>query len=109
MQAMGQDDKGKTRQGPLPQGSRKCRRGVSGSFTQGYGIMRKITYKDAGVDINKANLLVGDYKRFASKTKTKGVISNIGSFGALFRVDFKKFKDPILVSSTHFFGTKLKI
>jgi phosphoribosylformylglycinamidine cyclo-ligase len=71
--------------------------------------MRKITYKSAGVDIDKANALVRDYKRFARLTKTKGVVSDFGSFGALFKPDFKKFKDPVLVSSTDGVGTKLKI
>jgi len=71
--------------------------------------MRKITYKTAGVDIDKANALVKDYKRFASLTKKTGVVSGIGSFGGLFRPDFRKFKDPILVSSTDGVGTKLKI
>ena len=71
--------------------------------------MKKITYKSAGVDIDKANALVKDYKRFADSTKTRGVVSDVGSFGALFRPDFKKFKDPILVSSTDGVGTKLKI
>ncbi len=71
--------------------------------------MEKITYKKAGVDIDKANLLVKDYKRFAARTKTAGVISDVGSFGALFRPNFKRFKDPILVSSTDGVGTKLKI
>jgi len=71
--------------------------------------MKKVTYKSAGVDIDKANALVKDYKRFASMTKTSGVISDVGSFGALFRPDFKKFKDPILVSSTDGVGTKLKL
>src|SRR3990167_7888213 len=68
-----------------------------------------ITYKKAGVDIDKANALVKDYKRLASLTKKKGVLSDVGSFGALFRPDFRRFKDPILVSSTDGVGTKLKI
>ena len=68
-----------------------------------------ITYKKAGVDIDKANALVKNYKRLASLTKIKGVVSDVGSFGALFRPDFRKFKDPILVSSTDGVGTKLKI
>ncbi len=68
-----------------------------------------ITYKKAGVDIDKANALVKDYKRLASLTKIKGALSDVGSFGALFRPDFRKFKDPILVSSTDGVGTKLLI
>lgn len=69
----------------------------------------KITYKSAGVDIDKANKLVTDYKRFAASTRIKGVISDVGSFGALFRPDIGRMKDPILVSSTDGVGTKLKI
>ena len=71
--------------------------------------MKRITYKAAGVDIDKANKLVADYKRFAGATRIKGVINDVGSFGALFRPDFRKFKDPLLVSSTDGVGTKLKI
>ena len=71
--------------------------------------MKKITYKNSGVDIDKANALVKDYKRFAKSTSIKGVISDVGSFGGLFRPDIKKFKDPILVSSTDGVGTKLKL
>jgi phosphoribosylformylglycinamidine cyclo-ligase len=71
--------------------------------------MKRITYKTAGVDIDKANRLVADYKNFAASTKIKGVVSDVGSFGALFRPDFRKFKDPILVSSTDGVGTKLKV
>jgi len=71
--------------------------------------VEKITYKSSGVDIDKANKLVTDYKRFAASTKIKGVISDVGSFGALFRPGFRRFKDPLLVSSTDGVGTKLKI
>ena len=71
--------------------------------------MKKITYKASGVDIEKANLLVRDYRRSAASTRIKGVVGNVGSFGALFRPDINKFKDPVLVSSTDGVGTKLKI
>src|SRR3989338_5040095 len=84
---------------------RRIRRSFAGLWVD----MRRITYKTAGVDIDKANLLVKYYRRFAGLTKTKGVISDIGGFAGLFRPEFKKFKDPILVSSTDGVGTKLKI
>ncbi len=71
--------------------------------------MKKVTYKSSGVDIDKANSLVKDYKRFAAFTKIKGVISDVGSFGGLFRPDIRRFNDPVLVSSTDGVGTKLKI
>lgn len=68
-----------------------------------------ITYKFAGVDIDKANALVQDYRRFASFTKIRGVVGSVGSFGGFFRPSFGRFRDPILVSSTDGVGTKLKI
>ncbi len=71
--------------------------------------MAQITYKTAGVDIDKANALIKDYKRFSDSTKIKGVVSDVGSFGGLFQPDIKRFKNPILVSSTDGVGTKLKV
>lgn len=71
--------------------------------------MKKFTYKAAGVDIDKANALIKDYKRLAKSTAVRGVINDIGSFGGLFRPDIKRFRDPILVSSTDGVGTKLKL
>jgi phosphoribosylformylglycinamidine cyclo-ligase len=71
--------------------------------------MRKITYKSAGVDIDRANSLVRDYARFSALTRTAGTVGDIGSFGGMFRPAFRKFRDPLLVSSTDGVGTKLKI
>jgi phosphoribosylformylglycinamidine cyclo-ligase len=71
--------------------------------------MKCPTYKSAGVDIDKANRLVLDYRSFAASTRIPGVISDVGSFGALFRPDIRRFKDPVLVSSTDGVGTKLKL
>jgi phosphoribosylformylglycinamidine cyclo-ligase len=67
------------------------------------------TYKGAGVDIDKANLFVERIKPLIRKTVRKEVMSGIGGFGALFRLDTEKFKNPILVSSTDGVGTKLKV
>ncbi len=71
--------------------------------------MGRMTYKTAGVDIDKANLLVKDYRRLAAATRTKGVLGDVGSFGGFFKPDLKKFREPVLVSSTDGVGTKLKI
>jgi phosphoribosylformylglycinamidine cyclo-ligase len=67
------------------------------------------TYKGAGVDIDKANLFVEKIKPLIKTTSRKEVMSGIGGFGALFRLDVEKFKNPILVSSTDGVGTKLKV
>lgn len=72
--------------------------------------MSKLTYKKAGVDIDKANLLLKRIKPLIKKTYKKEVITEIGSFGGLFDAQIlKKYKNPILVSSTDGVGTKLKI
>ncbi|MFC1768544.1 phosphoribosylformylglycinamidine cyclo-ligase [Nanoarchaeota archaeon] len=67
--------------------------------------MKPITYKDAGVDIDSANESVKRIKKFARDTYTENVLSNVGSFGGLFKVD----EENVLVSSTDGVGTKLKM
>jgi phosphoribosylformylglycinamidine cyclo-ligase len=66
-------------------------------------------YKSAGVDIDAGNETVRRIKALAQSTFTSGVLSEIGSFGGLFRLDPTGWKDPILVSSADGVGTKLKI
>ena len=68
-----------------------------------------ITYKDAGVDIDTANEFVERIKASIKTTARKEVISGIGGFGGLFRLNSAGFKNPILVSSTDGVGTKLRI
>ncbi|MFH1081139.1 MAG: phosphoribosylformylglycinamidine cyclo-ligase [Pseudomonadota bacterium] len=70
---------------------------------------KQATYRGAGVDIDKANLFVEKIKPLIKMTARKEVMSGIGGFGALFRLDVEKFKNPILVSSTDGVGTKLKV
>src|SRR5207237_3221191 len=45
----------------------------------------------------------------ARATFTPGVLSEIGSFGGLFRLDRDRYRDPVLVSSADGVGTKLKL
>ena len=68
-----------------------------------------LTYADAGVDIDKANKLVGTISEIAKKTSRTGVIGEIGGFGGLFSLNLASFDRPVLVSSTDGVGTKLKI
>jgi len=60
----------------------------------------RLIYKSAGVDIK-----AGD--KFVELIKRK--IPSIGGFGGFFPIDFKNYKNPILVSSTDGVGTKLLI
>jgi len=69
-----------------------------------------INYKKAGVDIEKANLFVSAIKGMVRSSKRRGVLSDIGGFGAFFDLSaVKKFANPVLVSSCDGVGTKLKI
>ena len=66
-------------------------------------------YRQSGVDIDAGNETVRRIKALARSTFTPGVLSEIGSFGGLFRLDRDKFQDPVLVSSADGVGTKLKV
>jgi phosphoribosylformylglycinamidine cyclo-ligase len=68
-----------------------------------------ITYGDAGVDIDRANRTKKRIKYLAHKTFNRGVLSEIGGFGALFAIDKQKYVNPVLVSSVDGVGTKLKV
>ena len=66
-------------------------------------------YKASGVDIDAGNETVRRIRGLARSTFTAGVLSEIGSFGGLFRLEPGQFKDPVLVSSADGVGTKLKV
>jgi phosphoribosylformylglycinamidine cyclo-ligase len=64
-------------------------------------------YKDAGVDIDEADRAVDHIKHLARATFTRGVVTDIGAFGAGFQLT--GWKKPVLVSSADGVGTKLKV
>ena len=70
---------------------------------------KPLTYADAGVDIDKANTLVGQIKKIAKSTFKSNVLSDIGGFGGLYSLNTENLKRPVLVGSTDGVGTKLKI
>ena len=70
---------------------------------------RAKAYTQAGVDIEAGNSLVSRIKGMVQSTQTRGVISDIGGFGGLFRPDLNGMTEPVLVSSTDGVGTKLKV
>ncbi len=67
------------------------------------------TYKLAGVDIHAGENTVRRIKKLAKSTFNQNVLSDIGLFGAFFKIDIEKYKNPVLVSSVDGVGTKLKI
>lgn len=66
-------------------------------------------YRAAGVDLEKANLLVEIVKKYSSSLPQKGVLSGIGGYAGLFSLDLNNYKNPVLVSSTDGVGTKIKL
>ena len=68
-----------------------------------------IDYKTAGVDIEAGEALVDRIKPFVKRTRTPGVLSELGLFGGFFDASFPDYEHPILVSSTDGVGTKLKV
>jgi phosphoribosylformylglycinamidine cyclo-ligase len=69
--------------------------------------VKRIRYRDAGVNIDGADRAVGAIKKMAQRTFTQAVLSDIGSFGAGY--ELTGWKKPVLVRSVDGVGTKLKI
>jgi len=59
-------------------------------------------YKDAGVDIDKAEVFKKEVKKLVRKTSNKSVLSDIGNFGGL----YSQGKGSILTSTIDGVGTK---
>ena len=68
---------------------------------------KPVSYRDAGVNIAEADRAVASIRRMARATFTRGVLTEIGSFGGCF--ELPRMKHPVLVSSVDGVGTKLKV
>ncbi len=71
--------------------------------------MKKMTYKDAGVDTKEGERAVTLMKDHVKRTFNENVLIGLGSFGSLFQIDVASMSQPVLVSGTDGVGTKLKI
>jgi phosphoribosylformylglycinamidine cyclo-ligase len=67
------------------------------------------SYRQAGVDLDAGNETVRRIQALARPTFTPEVLSDIGSFSGLFRLDRDRYQNPVLVSSADGVGTKLKV
>ncbi|MFI3173882.1 MAG: phosphoribosylformylglycinamidine cyclo-ligase [Bacillota bacterium] len=67
-----------------------------------------LTYKDSGVDTHEGQRAVSLFKEHVKKTYNENVLTDLGSFGGLFRLGKMNMNDPVLVSGTDGVGTKLK-
>jgi phosphoribosylformylglycinamidine cyclo-ligase len=72
-------------------------------------MVKKVSYKNAGVDIEKGNAFVQGIKTMVESTFRPEVLTKIGDFAGCFFLNLERYKKPILVSSTDGVGTKLKI
>jgi phosphoribosylformylglycinamidine cyclo-ligase len=66
-----------------------------------------LTYKKAGVDIDKAEIFIRRIKPLAARSARPEVLGGIGGFSGLFSPRLRGMKNPVLVSSTDGVGTKL--
>jgi len=66
-------------------------------------------YREAGVDIPAADAAKARIKTLARGTFNPSVLSEIGSFGAMFRPDLARYREPVLVASTDGVGTKVQV
>ncbi len=68
-----------------------------------------LSYRDAGVDIDAGNELVERIKPAVKRTLRPEVLTGLGGFGALFKMDLDRWREPLLVSGTDGVGTKLML
>jgi phosphoribosylformylglycinamidine cyclo-ligase len=67
------------------------------------------TYRQAGVDIDAGDEFVRRITPLVRATFRPEVLTDLGGFGGLFRLQASNYTDPVLVSGTDGVGTKLKI
>lgn len=65
------------------------------------------TYRESGVDIDKAEAFIQKIRPLVKSTFRTGVLGEIGGFGGLFHLNLEQYKDPVLVSATDGVGTKI--
>ncbi len=70
---------------------------------------KPLSYREAGVDIDKADRLVDRMSRLVQGTWTEGTASDFGGFAAAFTPRWKDYEDPRLLACTDGVGTKLRL
>ena len=68
-----------------------------------------ITYKDAGVDVERGYEAVRRMKEHVKTTFDENVLGGLGSFGGFYSIENEKMEKPVLVAGTDGVGTKLKL
>ena len=70
---------------------------------------QSLKYKSSGVDIDVADQFIQKIKPLIKTTERPEVLSSIGHYAGLFRLDKDKYRSPVLVASTDGVGTKLRL
>ena len=78
-------------------------------FEMGIDPKKSLTYREAGVDIDRGAALIERIKPAVGRTVRPGAMGELGGFGGLFDLARRGYGDPLLVSSTDGVGTKLKL
>ena len=68
-----------------------------------------ITYKDAGVDVERGYEALRRMKQHVATTFNENVLGGLGSFGGFYSIENEKMDKPVLVAGTDGVGTKLKL
>lgn len=68
-----------------------------------------ISYKDAGVDVQRGYDAVSLMKKHVQKTMNKNVLGDLGSFGGFFALDKEDCDEPVLVAGTDRSGHEAQI
>jgi len=67
------------------------------------------SYKKSGINVKKADELIRKAKPLISSTNNNNTVGEIGGFGGIFKINYKNYKQPLLVAATDGVGTKLLI
>ena len=76
---------------------------------------KRLTYKDAGVDMDAGDQVVDLIRTAVSRTYSTRVMEMYGHFAGAFRLDFperllrRNYRTPLLVAGTDGVGTKLRV
>ncbi len=97
---------------------RECGRACADAHAQAWtsladgaagGAAGRLSYAEAGVDIDEGDRAVALIKPAVRSTYTPDVVGDVGGFGGLIRFNPTAYEEPVLVSGTDGVGTKLKI
>ena len=70
--------------------------------------MARLTYRDAGVDVDAGNELVRRIAPAVERTRRPELLTGLGGFAALSALP-ERYNDPVLVTGTDGVGTKLRL